>query len=321
MLLLQASVDRVPLKWMAPESFQHRRYSLASDVWSFGVLLWELYSGGATPYTHLTGYMAIAAVCQGRRMSRPAACPPDVFIMMRSMWLADASMRPSMANLLDGFNGAWKPSAQQHPPCTALSITHTDVPSIPSSSRSSYVSFQSVDSHGSAFCRRGDEHAAGIGPIGLWANFTLNGIEAAAVVRSAGPGQFVVHRHSTDIEVLCLTYRGCSATEVVCIHHYQGRYSLHGTPHQSFGSIEDLVWHYKTSLLPGTNTMLTHPAPVPNCATRPSPFVGDFPDSSHRVDLIGNTVAADQWPLTGGAEASMYVSYMPAAGQDEDVRA
>ena len=90
----KTSADRVPVKWMAPESLRFKTYSHKSDVWSFGILLWEVYSMGAAPYAELTAMEAMLAVAAGHRLSQPRDCPDGVFRVMKQMWHADADIRP-----------------------------------------------------------------------------------------------------------------------------------------------------------------------------------------------------------------------------------
>ena len=71
-------IFQVPAKWMAPESLLDKRYTHASDVWSFGVLAWEVMSLGAEPYEDMTAEAAVRAVIQGFRMPRPELCPHDM---------------------------------------------------------------------------------------------------------------------------------------------------------------------------------------------------------------------------------------------------
>jgi len=67
---------------MAPESIVDRIYTSASDVWSFGVFLWELLSLGCTPYTGMTAEAAVNAVLRGYRLQRPAKCSEDLFVSL-----------------------------------------------------------------------------------------------------------------------------------------------------------------------------------------------------------------------------------------------
>ena len=73
---------QVPIKWMAPESILDRHYSSASDVWSFGVLCWEVFSLGQTPYPGLLPDNVLIALAKGYRMPRPERCPPDLYVLL-----------------------------------------------------------------------------------------------------------------------------------------------------------------------------------------------------------------------------------------------
>ena len=64
---------------MAPESILERYYSSASDVWSYGVLCWEVFSFGDTPYPKMEYHEVVIALAKGYRMPRPDACPSEMF--------------------------------------------------------------------------------------------------------------------------------------------------------------------------------------------------------------------------------------------------
>ena len=70
---------KVPAKWMAIESLFEERYTHASDVWSFGVLAWEVFAFGEEPYAGLSPEDAVRSLIRGNRLSRPDACPVPVF--------------------------------------------------------------------------------------------------------------------------------------------------------------------------------------------------------------------------------------------------
>eukprot|EP00050_Salpingoeca_kvevrii_P001581 m.173501 g.173501 ORF g.173501 m.173501 type:complete len:571 (-) comp10408_c0_seq3:70-1782(-) len=95
----KSSDDRVPARWMAPESMKSRIYSTASDVWSFGVVIWEMYSLGAVPYGAMAALEAVRAVSDGYRLVRPEACPRDLFLIVRRCWALEPSERPSFHEL------------------------------------------------------------------------------------------------------------------------------------------------------------------------------------------------------------------------------
>ena len=74
----KTSSSPVPLKWMAPESIFERLYTSASDVWSFGVLCWEVFALGRAPYAKMSVEELLTAVPAGFRMPAPDRCPPDM---------------------------------------------------------------------------------------------------------------------------------------------------------------------------------------------------------------------------------------------------
>ncbi|XP_025208058.1 tyrosine-protein kinase Dnt-like [Melanaphis sacchari] len=89
-----------PIKWMALESITLRTYNGASDIWSFGVLLWELVCLGAQPYSEIDPYDLSLYLQEGYRLSQPINCPDDLFGMMTFCWLPSPEERPSSAQVL-----------------------------------------------------------------------------------------------------------------------------------------------------------------------------------------------------------------------------
>ena len=87
-----------PIRWMAVESLQRRAYSSKSDVWAFGVLLWEIMTLGFLPY-HTTGddKEVAQAVIAGERLPKPDNCPDDVYAIMQSCWQQKPKDRPDVA--------------------------------------------------------------------------------------------------------------------------------------------------------------------------------------------------------------------------------
>ena len=77
----KVSSGLVPVKWMAPESILERLYTSASDVWSYGVLCWEVYTLGEAPYPGKSAEQVLMAVkLNGYRMERPALCPERLYV-------------------------------------------------------------------------------------------------------------------------------------------------------------------------------------------------------------------------------------------------
>uniref|UniRef100_A0A8C8FDI0 Tyrosine-protein kinase n=1 Tax=Oncorhynchus tshawytscha TaxID=74940 RepID=A0A8C8FDI0_ONCTS len=92
-------LKQIPVKWTAPEALNYGRYTTESDVWSFGVLLWEIFSRGVTPYTSMSNQQTRDEVEKGYRMLATNSCPPDVYAIMCRCWQYDPRNRPSFSKL------------------------------------------------------------------------------------------------------------------------------------------------------------------------------------------------------------------------------
>ncbi|TGZ66669.1 hypothetical protein CRM22_005195 [Opisthorchis felineus] len=90
---------KMPIKWMPPESIHHRRFSTASDVWMFGVCMWEIITGGVKPFADLTNAEAADLVTRGHRLKRPAVCPSNLYTLMLECWNTNPQLRPSFSSL------------------------------------------------------------------------------------------------------------------------------------------------------------------------------------------------------------------------------
>uniref|UniRef100_A0A8D3EA35 receptor protein-tyrosine kinase n=1 Tax=Scophthalmus maximus TaxID=52904 RepID=A0A8D3EA35_SCOMX len=105
---------RLPLKWMAPETIFDRVYTTQSDVWSFGVLLWEIFSLGASPYP---GVCIDESFCrrlkEGTRMRPPEYATTEIYQTMLDCWLALPTDRPTFAELVEHLGNLLQASAQQ----------------------------------------------------------------------------------------------------------------------------------------------------------------------------------------------------------------
>lgn len=95
---------RWPIKWYAPESYNFGTFSHASDVWSFGVTLWEMFSFGMQPYGELRGAEVIQLVERGERLSQPPQCPDEVYKIMKRCWEYFPKDRPTFNELLEIFS-------------------------------------------------------------------------------------------------------------------------------------------------------------------------------------------------------------------------
>uniref|UniRef100_G3P7N7 Tyrosine-protein kinase n=1 Tax=Gasterosteus aculeatus aculeatus TaxID=481459 RepID=G3P7N7_GASAC len=90
---------KIPYKWSAPEAISHGKFSNKSDVWSFGVLLYEILTYGGVPYPAFTNQETYQQVTDGFRMPAPNNCSESLYKVMLSCWSADPSDRPSFHDL------------------------------------------------------------------------------------------------------------------------------------------------------------------------------------------------------------------------------
>uniref|UniRef100_A0A7N6B665 Fibroblast growth factor receptor n=1 Tax=Anabas testudineus TaxID=64144 RepID=A0A7N6B665_ANATE len=95
---------RLPVKWMAPEALFDRIYTHQSDVWSFGVLLWEIFTLGGSPYPGVPVEELFKLLKEGHRMEKPSACTQELYLMMRDCWHAVPSCRPTFQQLVEDLD-------------------------------------------------------------------------------------------------------------------------------------------------------------------------------------------------------------------------
>ncbi|KAJ8287339.1 hypothetical protein GJAV_G00050410 [Gymnothorax javanicus] len=86
-----------PVKWYAPECMNYFKFSSKSDVWSFGVLMWEAYSLGLKPYKGMKGTEVIQMIESGERMQAPSNCPPEMYDLMKKCWTYKPDERPGFS--------------------------------------------------------------------------------------------------------------------------------------------------------------------------------------------------------------------------------
>jgi len=86
---------KFPIKWTAPEALRHSKFSNKSDMWSFGILLWEIYSFGRVPYPRIPLADVVKHVEKGYRMEKPEGCTQEIHDLMRQAWDLNAERRPT----------------------------------------------------------------------------------------------------------------------------------------------------------------------------------------------------------------------------------
>ncbi|XP_077592848.1 receptor tyrosine-protein kinase erbB-3-like isoform X1 [Stigmatopora nigra] len=94
---------KTPIKWMALESILFRRYTHQSDVWSYGVTVWEMMSFGAEPYGSAQAQEVPCLLEKGERLSQPQICTIDVYMVMVKCWMIDENIRPTFKELASDF--------------------------------------------------------------------------------------------------------------------------------------------------------------------------------------------------------------------------
>uniref|UniRef100_A0A673KGM7 receptor protein-tyrosine kinase n=1 Tax=Sinocyclocheilus rhinocerous TaxID=307959 RepID=A0A673KGM7_9TELE len=96
---VKKTMGRLPVRWMAMESLNYSVYTTKSDVWSFGVLLWEIVSLGGTPYCGMTCAELYEKLPQGYRMEQPRNCDDEVYELMRQCWRDRPYERPPFSQI------------------------------------------------------------------------------------------------------------------------------------------------------------------------------------------------------------------------------
>ncbi|XP_029941463.1 muscle, skeletal receptor tyrosine-protein kinase [Salarias fasciatus] len=91
--------DAIPIRWMPPESIFYNRYTTESDVWAYGVVLWEIFSHGMQPYYGMGHEEVIYYVRDGHILSSPENCPLELYNLMRLCWSTHPSDRPSFSSI------------------------------------------------------------------------------------------------------------------------------------------------------------------------------------------------------------------------------
>uniref|UniRef100_A0AAQ5Z1J9 receptor protein-tyrosine kinase n=1 Tax=Amphiprion ocellaris TaxID=80972 RepID=A0AAQ5Z1J9_AMPOC len=94
------SGGKIPIRWTAPEAIAYRKFSSSSDVWSYGVVMWEVMSYGERPYWNLTNRDVIKSVEEGYRLPAPMGCPAALHTLMLDCWQKDRNERPRFCQIV-----------------------------------------------------------------------------------------------------------------------------------------------------------------------------------------------------------------------------
>jgi len=100
----KTSDGRLPVKWMAPEALFDRKYTTKSDVWSYGVLLWEIFTLGGNPYPSVPVERLFELLREGHRMERPPYCSLEMYNIFLECWQHEPRHRPSFSDLVQDLD-------------------------------------------------------------------------------------------------------------------------------------------------------------------------------------------------------------------------
>ncbi|CAL9694806.1 unnamed protein product [Knipowitschia caucasica] len=96
-----SSGSKFPVKWSPPEVLHYSKYSSKSDVWSFGVVIWEIFTGGKTPFENRSNSEVVDDISRGRRLYRPNRASPLLYNIMYKCWNNKPQDRPSFSELVE----------------------------------------------------------------------------------------------------------------------------------------------------------------------------------------------------------------------------
>ncbi|XP_015522074.1 focal adhesion kinase 1 isoform X7 [Neodiprion lecontei] len=99
-----ASKCKLPIKWMAPESINFRRFTTSSDVWMFGVCMWEILMLGVKPFQGVRNNEVIRKLENGERLELPKHCPPRLYSLMSQCWSYEPSKRPTFKDIRENLH-------------------------------------------------------------------------------------------------------------------------------------------------------------------------------------------------------------------------
>uniref|UniRef100_A0A673K4Q7 receptor protein-tyrosine kinase n=1 Tax=Sinocyclocheilus rhinocerous TaxID=307959 RepID=A0A673K4Q7_9TELE len=95
------SGGKIPIRWTAPEAIQYRKFTSSSDVWSYGIVMWEVMSYGERPYWDMSNQDVINAIEQDYRLPPPMDCPNALHQLMLDCWQKDRNNRPKFNQIVN----------------------------------------------------------------------------------------------------------------------------------------------------------------------------------------------------------------------------
>uniref|UniRef100_A0AAQ5Z1E8 receptor protein-tyrosine kinase n=1 Tax=Amphiprion ocellaris TaxID=80972 RepID=A0AAQ5Z1E8_AMPOC len=92
---------KIPIRWTAPEAIEYRKFTSASDVWSFGIVMWEVMAYGERPYWDMSNHEVMKAINEAFRLPAPMDCPSAIYQLMLQCWQHDRSKRPRFSDIVN----------------------------------------------------------------------------------------------------------------------------------------------------------------------------------------------------------------------------
>uniref|UniRef100_A0A8C4S6U2 receptor protein-tyrosine kinase n=1 Tax=Erpetoichthys calabaricus TaxID=27687 RepID=A0A8C4S6U2_ERPCA len=118
--------SKIPVRWTSLEAIQYRKFTTASDVWSFGIVMWEVMSYGERPYWDMSNQEVISALEDDYRLPAPPGCPGALHALMLDTWLKERSERPGFEQIVSTLD-----KLIRHPAGLKTVATHVSRPSQP----------------------------------------------------------------------------------------------------------------------------------------------------------------------------------------------
>ncbi|PRP85757.1 hypothetical protein PROFUN_06351 [Planoprotostelium fungivorum] len=126
-----AKTTAIPYRWAAPEVIQDGVSTLQSDVWSFGVVVWEIFTGALVPYRSLTNREVSEQVPNGLRLEEPESCPPAMWEIVTDCWAATPTSRPSFDVIRNRFNSQFSSRMKNRDEVSQRNLRSSSMPPLP----------------------------------------------------------------------------------------------------------------------------------------------------------------------------------------------
>uniref|UniRef100_A0A914PNQ9 Protein kinase domain-containing protein n=1 Tax=Panagrolaimus davidi TaxID=227884 RepID=A0A914PNQ9_9BILA len=112
--ILQIETGKLPVKWLAIESLKNYEFSLYSDIWAFGIVLFEMYSFGEMPFAEIENSQLLKHLEDGNRLEKPELCPNEIYETMLKCWNSNPTFRPFFDELITFFTVFLEHSTQNY---------------------------------------------------------------------------------------------------------------------------------------------------------------------------------------------------------------